>query len=52
MFISQSAHLTTFNEETIQLDYSIGSKDTISDKNQSISIRVQELYTLVSSYFR
>ena len=52
MFISQSAQLTTFNEESIQLDYSIGGKGTISDKNQSISIRVQELYTSVSYYFK
>ena len=51
MFISQSAQLTTPNEERIQLDYSIDRKNIVNNKNEPISIRVQELYTSVSSHF-
>ena len=52
MFISQDVRFITPNEEMIQLDYSIDSKDIISKKNQSVSIRVQKLYTSVSSHFK
>ena len=52
MFISQDVRFITPNEERIQLDYSIDRKSIISDKNEPISIRVQELYTSVSSHFK
>ena len=52
MFISQGAQLTipVSNEEKIQMGYSIDR--LISDRNESISITIQELYTSVSSYFK